>query len=251
MNKLLASDGADDLSEVDRFITSVEFGLEMRSNSRFRITPYSRFLISCLAREGFVKRHICDFGCGTGIISLDVASKHGSQVIGLDIAEEAIMLSKQNQKQNKIENCRFLLKDDYLEERLIDDTLQGFDVVISNPASLPVPENGEIGSFADGGSDGDLMIRDLILFCSGNLVRGGELLFLHTSLAPLEKTLEYLDSLRYTVAIEYLMQLEFRSRYDAITPHITQLKNDGKNFFFENDSKKYELVYFIRATKTT
>ncbi len=228
-----------------------KFGLLFGCNDRFKITPYSLFLADCISEENFIHKRICDFGCGTGVIGLAVAAGAECEVIGLDIEQESLQLSEANREINRIRNISFYENEDYKLSVFNSSSIEEnqFDYILSNPASLPVPDNLPGLSFSNGGNDGSAMIRELILFASTDLKVGGQLLFLHTSLTSITRTLEFLDSMNFEVTIEYVLQLEFRESYDQLVEHILKLRDQDSAFFFENSSSKYELIYFIRALK--
>jgi len=228
-----------------------KYGMDIIYNDRFKVTPYSEFLIESISKTDFNGKRVCDFGCGTGVVGLGVAASSDCTVIGIDIEEEALLLSNENSVLNNINNTFFFKEDSYLSsiQDLIPAEKYKFDFILSNPASLPVPENLAHGSFSNGGVDGSKMIAELVSFADRNLKEDGKLLFLHTSLTSLSQTISFLDHRNFGVTIERVMQLEFRDNYDHLVEHIAKLKASGKAFYFENQSNKYELVYLVRAEK--
>jgi len=213
------------------------------------ITSYTTFLLSCLKGVDFTEKRVCDFGCGTGVIGLNIRTMFNCEVIGLDIVPEAIQLSRDNALRNRLGDCQFHTVKTFRSNPTYQTPAFKFDYIISNPASIPSPPSVEQNPFINGGIDGDLMIVDLIQLANSHLAQNGQVIFLHTSLAPLHKTLRYLDESGYEVCIEELKQLEFRSQYKPCEQHLECFREKKMNFFFENRGKRYELVYFIRLKK--
>lgn len=223
--------------------------LNIRCTDEFSVTPYSIFLLSCLRSEDFSGKTICDFGCGTGVIALNILHSHACEVIGLDIAPDAVKLARENTCKNNISGATFLTKEDLSGYVITHPDFSGFDYVISNPASLPTPPSVEINHFSNGGGFGDKMIIDLIEFSSEFLKPGGQLLFLHTSLAPFKQTMNRLDRAGFFVSVESILQLEFRDHYEKYESHFKNLRIDGMIDYFENAGRRYELIYFLRSRK--
>lgn len=72
---------------------------------------------------------VLDLGTGTGAIALALASENpGWNVLGVDIAEEAVALAQQNAKDLNIGNAQFL-SSNWFE----NIPLQLFDLIVSNP----------------------------------------------------------------------------------------------------------------------
>lgn len=71
---------------------------------------------------------VLDVGCGVGVIGISIASKYNDiKVDMVDVNEKAIMLTEENIKLNKIENCKTYLSDAY------SNVNSKYDLVISNP----------------------------------------------------------------------------------------------------------------------
>lgn len=75
---------------------------------------------------------ILDIGTGSGNIPVTLA-KHfsDSEIISIDISEEAIKIAKGNAGLNEVENVNFILKDIF-DENIISE-YSGFDIIVSNP----------------------------------------------------------------------------------------------------------------------
>lgn len=84
---------------------------------------------------------VLDMCTGTGCIALLMAKELAqSSVVGVDISDKAVELSRENLELNMITNVRFEqgdLKDQLLISRLGDDR---FDLIVSNPPYIPASE---------------------------------------------------------------------------------------------------------------
>jgi len=107
---------------------------------KFKVTPFSFFQPNTRGAEALYrtvlkfmgdrsKKLVFDLYCGTGTISLIVARK-ASQVIGIELVEEAVEIARENARINGFNNCEFLAGD-VLE--LIDNLDNKPDIIIIDP----------------------------------------------------------------------------------------------------------------------
>ena len=83
---------------------------------------------------------ILDIGTGSGAISIALAKEiHGSEVLGLDISEDALKVAVENRELNNVENLKFLKSDvfQHVKEK-------NYDLIVSNPPYIPVEEYEEL-----------------------------------------------------------------------------------------------------------
>lgn len=79
---------------------------------------------------------ILDIGTGSGAISIALAKEiSGSEVLGLDISDDALKIAVENRELNKVENLKFLKSDvfQHVKEK-------NYDLIVSNPPYIPVEE---------------------------------------------------------------------------------------------------------------
>lgn len=78
------------------------------------------------------KKNVLDIGCGSGIISCMISKLTDSNVLGVDISDDAISISKQNAENLNLKNIEFIKSD-------LFSSLNGkkFDVIVSNPPYIP------------------------------------------------------------------------------------------------------------------
>lgn len=75
-------------------------------------TPYEKwltFIETCMEKYNVKPRIVCDLGCGTGKMSTLFAKK-GSEVIGIDNAEEMLMVARENAAEEGLE-ILYLMQD--------------------------------------------------------------------------------------------------------------------------------------------
>ena len=143
--------------------------------------PETEELIGVLAAryESIEKpKHICDVGCGSGVIGISLAYLWNDSLINMiDLSEDALQLSRENIKLSGISLDRF----NVLKSNLLSDTHENFDLIVSN---LPYIESKDIElldeelkhepkTALDGGSDGITLIKELISQSKSLLLEGG------------------------------------------------------------------------------
>jgi hypothetical protein len=92
------------------------------------------------------------------------------------------------------------------------------------------------------------MIYTMIDVAAQNLVPGGRLRFVHTSLAPLNKTLGRLRKRGLAAAVLHSERVPFRPFYEDLLATFAQLRAQGQIFYdVMNDGTQYELLYLVEA----
>jgi ribosomal protein L11 methyltransferase len=96
-------------------------------------------LLGGLYAEGAPRpRRVLDMGCGTGILGIACARLGAAEVLGIDISEAAVALSRENAERNGAQaTCRFELTP-------VAQVPGAFELVFANmPSSVIVIENAE------------------------------------------------------------------------------------------------------------
>jgi len=166
---------------------------------------YPPKLDSFLLAEELVKitvkgYEVLDIGTGSGILAI-IASKKGANVVATDVHEESVKCARQNAL---INNVKLDVRVGDLFKKIGNDEL--FDVIISNPTSLPTPSNEQHDEYimrtVDAGPDGrkflDLLINQMPLF----LKKGGYFLIQHSNFSNIEKTVNMLKELGFEVEVK-------------------------------------------------
>jgi HemK-related putative methylase len=205
-------------------------------------SPYSILLaknIPKLKSESIV----IDIGCGSGILGIMSYMRGSDNVIMTDITDNAISDTLDNLKLNKIISGIKVIKSNMFS-RL--SKINNADLIICNPPSLPSIINKVINKpeyFS--GNDGRKIIDHLLLNSHLILKDKGKILMTHTSLANINKTINLIKELNYTLKIIDKLELKFRDFYDI--NHIKKLNNNN-NLYVEKDNQLYEIVYVLEIT---
>lgn len=131
-----------------------------------------------LAENIEIKENECvlDIGTGSGVLVL-IAAKNASNVLGVDIDEEAVKIANKNAKSNGIRNVEFKKSD------LFKNIESKFDVIIFNPPYLPVENENKIWS---GGKTGRKIIEKFAKNVKNYLKRNGRIYLVISSLTGVE-----------------------------------------------------------------
>lgn len=132
--------------------------------------------------KDFENPKILDIGTGSGAISVTLAKElPNSEVLGLDISDEALKIAVENRELNGASNLKFLKSDvfQHVKEK-------NYDLIVSNPPYIPVEEYNELMpevkqyeprmALTDGG-DGYYFYRKISEESMGYLKNGGYLAF--------------------------------------------------------------------------
>jgi release factor glutamine methyltransferase len=128
---------------------------------------------------------LCDLGTGSGCITIALLKNLGNaRAIAIDISEAAIRIAHSNAKTNGVsERVDFVVSDGF---SCLRPSLTDIDLIVSNPPYVSLAAfaglQREVRDYEPmialkGGSDGLVMIRNLIHESSQHLKRGGFLLF--------------------------------------------------------------------------
>ena len=83
---------------------------------------------------------ILDIGTGSGAISITLAKElPNSEVLGLDISDEALKIAVENRELNEALNLKFLKSDVFKNVRD-----KNYDLIVSNPPYIPMEEYNEL-----------------------------------------------------------------------------------------------------------
>lgn len=95
--------------------------------SKDRVDFGTNVLLNSLEDLSGIKS-VLDVGCGIGVIGISLAKKYNNLFVQMvDVNEKAVMLTNENIKLNKAENCKAYVSNVY------SDVNDSFDMIISNP----------------------------------------------------------------------------------------------------------------------
>jgi carbamoyltransferase len=109
---------------------------------------------------------LLDLGTGSGVAALSGAKRYARQAWGLDIADRSVRFAEFNRRLNGIDNATILASDLYDSVRDLT-----FDRIVTHPPYVPAAKISRI--FADGGADGEEILRRAIEGLPRHLRGGG------------------------------------------------------------------------------
>lgn len=182
------------------------------------------FLLAEELMKTITKSHkVLDIGAGSGILAI-LAAKTGAFTVATDVHEGSVKCARYNASLNNAE----------LDARignLFDPLSEGelFDVIVSNPTSLPTPPNERHNEYTvrniDAGPDGRKYLDLLITQAPKYLKEGGYFLTLHSNFANIERTKDRLEGLGFEVELkeyEYPIGKTSRQRIDYFLKHLPE-----------------------------
>ena len=153
-------------------------------------TPYTLLLAESMPDlDGLT---VVDIGTGSGILGIVASLQGAARVYVLDTNPAAIAAAMDNAERNGVRDCFVHLP--------IGDTMiplpsgEKVDVVISNPAQLPLPGPEQANSPYYAGTDGRRMIEEVIRDTPARLSPQGRLLMVHNSVTDFPKSLALMKS---------------------------------------------------------
>lgn len=214
--------------------------IPLYTTEQFPVTPYTKFLLSHMPNLQGLR--VLDYGCGSGAIAIAANLASAASVLACDISLDALDIVRANALRMDCQQVEVALVGPRTAK-----VLEGrqFDVILSNPASLPSIARGD--PFWSGGRYGTDMIFQLIRIARQHLDRRGYLLFVHTSLASLHRSLGALAAANLSATIVSKSDVPFRTHYDALLPHFLHLRNRGEIYFDSADGKLFEVLYLVQA----
>jgi release factor glutamine methyltransferase len=186
---------------------------------------------------------VVDVGAGSGLLGIVARLQGAARVYVVDTNAEAISVAMDNAKRNGVQD-RFV----HLPiGRTIIPLPPGelADLVICNPAQLPLPEADRPDSAFYAGRDGRQMIKALIEDAPARLSPSGRLLMTHNSLADFPASLRLMDSLGLESQVLAEGALEFRPFIDRAW--LDQLGGAARGLYTVRDDRAYETLYVVQA----
>jgi release factor glutamine methyltransferase len=124
------------------------YGLDIQCDSSALIPrPETEELVGWIVQENGEKPlNVLDIGTGTGCIPLALKNvRKAWEIAGLDVSEDALVLSKKNGLALNLDIQWVLC--DILKESAGEKFAKPFDLIVSNPPYIPVSEKKDMSSF--------------------------------------------------------------------------------------------------------
>jgi release factor glutamine methyltransferase len=202
-------------------------------------SPYSLLLAENI--PDLTGQTVVDLGTGSGLLAIVARLRGAKRVYLLDTYDKAIVLAMENAARNNVEEGLVSLPTGGamlpLPERV--------DVVLSNPAQLPLPEQDRANSPFYAGPDGRSMIDALIRETPGKLLPSGRLLMTHNSMPNLQKSLRLLQSVGLEPKIIAERSLAFRPFINRAW--LDTLGGEAEGLYSVRDGIAYESLCVLEA----
>jgi SAM-dependent methyltransferase len=181
---------------------------------------------------------VCEVGCGTGMLSVVCCKLGAKKVLATDIDPKSLECAQETIRLNRVEGSLF--QGDLLDG--IPET-EKLDVIVSNLPQKPVSDPSTLSIAYQGGYDGTVLLRKLILQASKRLSRGSSLFLFYHSLAN-PQVLKLLSQHFNIVLKAWKRRIFAYSELERIFPHISRLKAEGKCFFDVYDKNGSQYFFY-------
>jgi methylase of polypeptide subunit release factors len=204
-------------------------------------SPYSLLLAENI--PDLSGQTVVDVGTGSGLLAIVARLQGAKRVYLLDIFDKAIALAMENAKRNGVWEALVPLPTG--ESMLSLPKRERVNVVLSNPAQLPLPEPDRANSPFYAGPDGRSMIDALINETPDKLLPSGRLLMTHNSMANLPRSFGLLESIGLEPKIIAELSLAFRPFINRAW--LDTLGGTAEGLYSVRDGIAYESVCVLEA----
>lgn len=216
-------------------------------NDVFQPTTTTKLLIDHM---GDVKgKRVLDLGCGAGPVAITAAKLGASEVMGVDVMEEAPKLAMDNAKLNGVED-----KVTFMQSNLYEK-IEGekFDVIVDDVSGM-AEEVARMSSWypesiPTGGFDGTQPSLNMLEGTPSHLNEDGYLIFPVITLSRAEKIIDKAKS----IFGEHLEQVDsklipLQDELKEYVERLRELKEEGVIDFIEKRSRILWSLYIYKAT---
>lgn len=158
----------------------------------------SQLVLRQIAQNNLKGKRVLDVGTGNGLLAFAAAEAGAKVVHGIDVNPEAIEWARRSQGQQNLSSMHFA--NHAIESWQSDEP---YNLIICNAAQLPLPEPYDF--FGEGnyfvGEDGMSMIRALYLKLPYLMAENARLWLVHTGLADLNFSVQFLEENGYDYQI--------------------------------------------------
>lgn len=188
---------------------------------------------------------VVDLGTGSGFLAIVARLQGATKVYLLDTYDKAIGLAMENAERNGVREGLIHLP--IGKDMVPLPPGERVDLILSNPAQLPLPQAEQENSPFYAGPEGRSMIDPLIREASEKLLPSGRLLMTQNSLANLQKSLALLASLGFDARIVAEQEIAFRPFIDR--KWLDTLGGSNAGLYHVRDGVAYERLCIIEGLK--
>jgi release factor glutamine methyltransferase len=204
-------------------------------------TPYSILIANCIPE---LSGHtVIDVGTGSGILGIIARLQGAARVYVLDTNVEAISVALENAERNAVQDEFAPLPTGATIIPLPPG--ETVDMVLCNPAQLPLPEPDRPDSAFYAGQDGRRMIEEVIRAAPGRLSPSGRLLMTHNSMTDFPESVRLMKSLGLEPRVLAERTFEFRPFVDRAW--LDELGGTARQLYTVRDGRPYETLYVVEA----
>jgi 16S rRNA G1207 methylase RsmC len=205
------------------------------------VSPYSLLLAENI--PDLTGQSVVDVGSGSGFLAILAMLQGATRVYLLDTYDSAIALAFENAERNDVRKGLTHLPVGASIIPLPEG--ERVNLILSNPAQLPLPRPERANSPFYAGPEGRSMIDEIIKDASHKLLPSGRLLITHNSMANLPKSLRLLESLGMHHRIVAEQRLEFRTFIDR--NWLDTLGGAAEGLYSVTDGVAYENLFVLEA----
>ncbi|MEM6569349.1 MAG: methyltransferase [Planctomycetota bacterium] len=215
-------------------MSQIEALLEMdlqSSGGDWTPTPHGRWLAQMLAEHDLVRdRDVLELGAGVANHTILLYRRGARSIVATEIADEFLATAKTNYERN----CG---TDTDVEFRVADwlDTPGRFDTVVTNP---PFCQSGK--------QNRRYYIDSLVLDAHKRLRKGGEIVFVQSSMADVEKTKRLMDDNGFDVEEIGRTSGPFRDYYYDDPTFLEEIER-VEGGYEERDGVRYETLVVLHG----
>ena len=188
-----------------------------------------------------------DIGTGSGLLAIVAMLQGARRVYITDTNETAIEVAITNARLNGVQAGIVHLP---VVENVMLPLPHGdrLDLIISNPAQLPLPQRAGADSGYYAGEEGRAMIDAIIAEAPSRLKPGGRLLMTHNSLANFPKSLIQLRDAGMECTVLAEKRIAFRPFVDRAW--LDKLGGKAIGLYDERDGEPFETLYILEARRS-
>ncbi len=205
------------------------------------VSVYSQLLAEHI--PDLTGQSVVDVGSGSGFLAILARLQGAKRVYLLDSYDAAIALALENAERNGIRDGLVHLPMGNAMSPLPPG--EKVDVILSNPAQLPMPQEERDHSPFYAGPEGRSMIDAIIREAPEKLTSRRRLVMTHNSMADLPKSLASLRSLNLEPRVVAERQIAFRPFIDCAW--VDTLGGTSAGLYTVRDGVAYETLYVIDA----